>query len=182
MVSKPKSFSPEKIQSAIRDVKDFPKKGIIFKDITPVFQDAKLCSEIVEEFLIRVKDIQIDAIAAIESRGFLFGFLMAQQLKVPFIPIRKSGKLPYKTVSEEYDLEYGKAKLEMHTDAVKEGWNVLIHDDLLATGGTAMAAANLIKSQKATVAGMAFLIELEFLKGNGNLTFYTRNIISLVKY
>jgi adenine phosphoribosyltransferase len=182
MISAPEPFLSEKIKSVIRDIKDFPKKGIIFKDITPVFQDAKLCSEIVAEFVNRIGNTEIDAIAAIESRGFLFGFLMAQKLSIPFIPIRKSGKLPYKTISEEYDLEYGKAKLEMHTDAVKEGWKVLIHDDLLATGGTARATANLITSQKATVAGFAFLIELEFLNGNKNLTPYTDNINSLVKY
>lgn len=172
----------QKIRAAIRDVADFPKPGILFKDITPVLKDPALCTEIVNEFIKRVEGKKIDAIVSTESRGFFFGFLLANKLRVPLIPLRKPGKLPYKTISCEYDLEYGKATVEMHTDALEKGWNVLIHDDLLATGGTAEASAILIERQQAKVAGFAFLVELDFLKGRKKLEKYSKNIISLVRY
>ena len=172
----------QKIKSTIRDVPDFPKKGIVFKDITPILKDAKICSEITDEFIERLKLLKIDAIVCTESRGFFFGFLLANRMRIPLIPLRKPNKLPYKTISCEYELEYGKAKVEMHEDALQKGWNVLVHDDLLATGGTAEASAILIKRQKATVAGFAFLIELDFLKGRKKLENYSHNIISLVRY
>ena len=172
----------QKIKSVIRDVPDFPKAGILFKDITPVLQDASLCAEIVDGFIENLKDLKIDAIVCAESRGFFFGMLLANKMKLPLIPLRKPGKLPYKTVACEYDLEYGTAKVEMHIDALEKGWNVLVHDDLLATGGTAEASAKLIRMQGAKVAGFAFLLELDFLKGRKKLQTYSRNIISLVKY
>jgi adenine phosphoribosyltransferase len=172
----------EKIKGAIRDVPDFPKPGIIFKDITPIFYDQSLCREITEAFVDIFKGEKIDAIVGVESRGFLFGLLLANRLHVPFVLVRKSGKLPYKVISHEYDLEYGSAKIEMHIDAIKPGWNVLVHDDLLATGGTAAAAAHLIKQQGASVAGFAFLVELEFLGGGKKLEQFSDNIISLVHY
>ena len=172
----------EKIKSSIRDVPDFPKQGIVFKDITPILKDPKLCSEIVDGFIEQLKEKKIDAIVSTESRGFFFGFLMANKMGLPLIPLRKPGKLPYKTIFHEYKLEYGKAKVEMHIDALEKGWNVLVHDDLLATGGTAEASAVLIQRQNANVAGFAFVVELGFLGGRKKLETYSQNIISLVKY
>lgn len=174
----------EKLIGTLRDVLDFPKKGIVFKDITPVFMDSDLCSEIVDEMILQIdrSGIVVDAIAGLESRGFFFGFLLANKLGVPFIPIRKAGKLPFKTVSLEYDLEYGKSKIEMNSDAVDYGMNVLIHDDLLATGGTADAAAKLIQSQGGEVSGFSFLINLSGLKGEEKLKKYSRNIFEIIKF
>jgi adenine phosphoribosyltransferase len=172
----------DKIKKAIRDVPDFPKPGIVFKDITPILHDQSLCTEITEEFIKRLKDIKIDAIIGIESRGFLFGFLLANKMNLPFILIRKAGKLPFKKVTHVYNLEYGSAEVEMHIDAVKSGWKVLIHDDLLATGGTADAAAALVKMQGAEVAGFSFLVELGFLKGRERLGGHSENVISLISY
>ncbi len=171
-----------KIKSTIRNVADFPKQGILFKDITPIFHDQQLCNEIVNEFAKRVADKNINAIVGVESRGFLFGFALANKLNIPFILVRKAGKLPYKKISYEYDLEYGSAKVEMQEDEIQPGWNVLIHDDLLATGGTAEAAVKLIQMQQGVVAGFAFVVELNFLKGREKLVPYSNEIVSLVNY
>jgi len=172
----------DKLNKVIRDVPDFPKPGIIFKDITPILLDAQLTRDIIDEMVKQVKSLNLDAIVGIESRGFWFGIMLANKLNIPFIPIRKKGKLPYKTVSYSYDLEYGSAEIEMHQDEIKENWNVLIHDDLLATGGTACAAAELILMQKAKVAGFSFVVDLEFLKGSEPLKKYSENIFNLVRY
>jgi len=169
------------IKQALRDVPDFPKPGIMFKDITPIFYDQKLCTRIVDEFIARF-DKKPDAIVGIESRGFLFGFLVANKLDIPFVLVRKAGKLPYKTVSIEYDLEYGTSKIEMHEDALQKDWNVIIHDDLLATGGTADAAANLVKKLGANVLGFNFVIGLDFLEGNKKLINHSKNITCLVHF
>jgi adenine phosphoribosyltransferase len=169
------------IKQALRDIPDFPKPGILFKDITPVFYDQKLCTRIVDEFIARF-DTKPDAIVGIESRGFLFGFLVANKLDIPFVLVRKAGKLPYKTVSIEYDLEYGTSKIEMHEDALQKGWNVIIHDDLLATGGTADAAANLVKKLGANVLGFNFVIGLDFLDGEKKLINHSKNITCLVHF
>jgi adenine phosphoribosyltransferase len=169
------------IKSAIRDVHDFPKPGIIFKDITPIFENQTLCNEIVDGF-ISIIGHKPDAIVGIESRGFLFGLLLANKLNVPFILVRKAGKLPYKTMSYEYNLEYGTAKIEMHVDSLKKGWNVLIHDDLLATGGTADAAAHLVEQQGANVSGFTFVIGLEFLNGKDKLIKHSNNITCLAHF
>lgn len=169
------------IKQALRDVPDFPKPGIIFKDITPIFYDQKLCTRIVDEFVSRF-DKKPDAIVGIESRGFLFGFLVANKLGIPFVLVRKAGKLPYKTVSVEYDLEYGTSKIEMHEDALQKGWNVIIHDDLLATGGTADAAAVLVKKLGANVLGFNFVIGLDFLNGKNKLINHSKNITCLVHF
>lgn len=171
-----------KIKETIRDVVDFPKEGIVFKDITPILGDAQLTEDITNEFVNKAKELKPDAVLGIESRGFFWGLLMAQKMKLPFIPVRKKGKLPYKTISHKYDLEYGSAEIEMHEDAVTQGMNVLIHDDLLATGGTAMAAAELVKSQGGRVLGFSFLVNLTFLEGEKRLAPYSNNIISLVNY
>jgi len=172
----------EKIQNAIRDVPDFPKPGILFKDITPIFLDAKLCNEITDAFCRSFSKAKPDAIIGIESRGFLFGMLMASWLNIPFIMVRKAGKLPSKTVSQTYDLEYGSAIIEVHDDVIKKGWNIVIHDDLLATGGTAGAAAEIVKKCGANVAGFTFVVELDFLKGKEKLINYSNNIQCLVQY
>ncbi|HKC69261.1 MAG TPA: adenine phosphoribosyltransferase [Bacteroidia bacterium] len=172
----------EKIKDAIRDVPDFPKPGILFKDITPIFLDAKLCNEITDAFCRSFSKAKPDAIIGIESRGFLFGMLMASWLNIPFIMVRKVGKLPGKTVSQTYDLEYGSAVIEVHDDVIKKGWNIVIHDDLLATGGTAQAAAEIVKKCGANVAGFTFVVELEFLKGKEKLINYSNNIQCLVQY
>lgn len=171
-----------KIKSAIRNVPDFPKPGIMFKDITPILKDPALSSEIVDEMARQVSALKLDAIACVEARGFLFGFMLANKLQIPFIPVRKKGKLPYQTNSYEYSLEYGTATVEMHIDAIKPGSRVLIHDDLLATGGTAAAAAELIQMQKGKVAGFAFIINLDFLNGRQVLKKYSDQLISLVTY
>ena len=171
-----------KIKSFIRDVPDFPKQGILFKDITPIFKNAKLCNEIVDGFIEKIHNVKVDAIVCVESRGFFFGFLLANKLGIPMIPLRKPGKLPYETISQQYDLEYGKSSVEMHIDALEKGWNILIHDDLLATGGTAEAATILVNRQAANLVGMTFLLELDFLNGRKKLETYSQNIISLVRY
>src|SRR5476649_670947 len=159
----------QQIKSAIRDIPDFPKPGIIFKDITPILKDPALCVGIVDAFADRLKGVHIDAVAGIESRGFLFGLTLATKLGVPFIPVRKAGKLPFTIRQKVYDLEYGSATIELHTDAFEPGQHVLIHDDLLATGGTALAASELIQEMGGIVAGFSFVVELGFLNGKERL-------------
>ncbi len=170
------------IEKSIRNIPDFPKPGIQFKDITPILEKPVLSRAIVTEFNHLFEGLSIDAVAGVESRGFLYGLPLAVELNVPFLVIRKKGKLPAETVSHEYVLEYGTAEIEMHKGAVKEGMNVLIHDDLLATGGTAAAAAQLIREQGGTIAGFSFLIELESLTGRQKLVQFQKPIISLVCY
>lgn len=172
----------EKLNLAIRDIPDFPQPGIVFKDITPILKDPQLCSEVVDEFVSRLKGVEIDVVAGIESRGFLFGLMLANRLQVPFVPIRKQGKLPYHTLSESYKLEYGQATIEVHTDAFDPDAKVLIHDDLLATGGTVVAASKLIEKAGAQIAGFSFIISLDFLQAKGRLTRFSEKIISLVQY
>jgi adenine phosphoribosyltransferase len=159
----------DEIKASIREVEDYPKPGIIFKDITPVLAKPALVRDIISALVTYWKPMKLDAIAAVEARGFILGSILAHQLECSFIPIRKSGKLPYLTKRETYTLEYGTSTIEMHTDAVQPGNNVLIHDDLLATGGTAAAAGRLIKSSGGTIAGFSFLINLSFLPGTQNL-------------
>jgi adenine phosphoribosyltransferase len=171
-----------KIKAAIRDVADFPKPGIVFKDITPIMLNPVLSSEIVDHLVSVYENKGIDKVAGIESRGFLFGFPLAMRLGVPFVMIRKAGKLPYDKISHAYDLEYGSATIELHTDAVLPGENVLIHDDLLATGGSAGAAAELILKSGGTVFGFNFMVSLEFLQGEEKLKQYSENIVNLASY
>lgn len=172
----------DKIKQTLRDVPDFPKPGIIFKDITPVLKDPDLCAEITSALALQLKDIKIDVVAGIESRGFLFGLALAQALKVPFVPIRKVGKLPYRTIQQLYDLEYGSATLEVHEDAFTPKQQVLIHDDLLATGGTVVAASKLVEQLNAHVAGYSFLISLDFLNGRDRLKSFSKQIFSLAGF
>ncbi|MDE0772151.1 MAG: adenine phosphoribosyltransferase [Salibacteraceae bacterium] len=172
----------EELDKAIRTIPDFPKAGINFKDITPVLMDANLCKKITQDIYDQFTDIKIDVVIGVESRGFLFGMLIAQLFNIPFVTVRKKGKLPHKTISYKYDLEYGSAEIEMHIDAIKPGSNVLVHDDLLATGGTAMAAAELVRQSGGNIAGFAFLVELEALKGSAILNDYSKKIYSITTY
>lgn len=172
----------EKLKQSIRDIMDFPKKGILFRDITPILENPQLTAEITEEFCKRLKSMEVDAILGIESRGFFWGLLIAQSLNIPFIPMRKKGKLPYKTITQKYNLEYGVAEVEVHEDAIKKGMKVFVHDDLLATGGTASAAAEIIKRQEAEVIGFGFLVILQFLKGEKKLREYSNKIFGLANY
>lgn len=153
------------LQRTIRDVPDFPKAGIVFKDITPVLMNSDLFGRTLDALAAPWKTQRVDAVVAIESRGFLFGAPLAERLDASLVLVRKAGKLPYTTIREGYALEYGEATLELHTDALREGQRVLIVDDLLATGGTADAASKLCGRQGAVVAGFQFVIELGFLEG-----------------
>jgi len=159
----------ERLRSIIRDVPDFPKKGILFKDITPLLADAALFDATIAGLAEPHARDGVDAVAAVESRGFIFGSPLAGRLHAGFVPIRKPGKLPYRTVRQSYALEYGTDTLEMHVDAVRPGSKVLIVDDLLATGGTASAAAALVRGQGATIVAVTFVVELTFLKGRDRL-------------
>ncbi|MEK6805174.1 MAG: adenine phosphoribosyltransferase [Pseudomonadota bacterium] len=168
------------IKALIRDVPDFPKPGILFKDITPLLADAGGFALAIEQLAIRVRPHAPAALVAIESRGFIFGAALAQQLKLPLLLVRKPGKLPAKKVSLGYQLEYGSDQIEMHADAVIKGQTYVIVDDVIATGGTAAAAARLIEMQGGRVACCAFLIELGFLKGRERLANHT--VASVLQY
>ena len=170
----------EKLKRTIRDVPDFPKPGIVFKDITPLLHHHRAFSAAIQELVERYRKSGIDVVAGIESRGFLFGAPLAHELGVAFVPVRKQGKLPYKTIRMSYDLEYGSATIEMHTDAISPGEKVILLDDLLATGGTIRAACDLVKRMGGQVVGLAFLIELSFLHGRDKLREY--DIFSILQY
>jgi len=172
----------DKLKKVIRDVPDFPKPGINFKDISTIMLDPVISAEVLDHLVDLYKDKGITKIAGIESRGFLFGYPLAIRLGVPFVLIRKKGKLPYKKIEHSYDLEYGSATIEVHTDAITEGDKVLIHDDLLATGGSADAAAALVKKCGGEVAGFNFLVGLGFLKGEEKLIPHSENISSLITF
>jgi adenine phosphoribosyltransferase len=164
----------------VRDVPDFPISGILFRDITPLLQDATALRQAVDQLAEHYVGRRVDLVAAIESRGFIFGAPLAYQLHTGFVPIRKPGKLPAETVSIEYSLEYGTNTLEMHRDAIRPGQRVLVVDDLLATGGSARAAAQLIEGQGGVVVGAAFLVELAFLRGVEKLQGY--EVYSLLRF
>jgi len=168
------------LKSFIRDVPDFPKPGILFKDITPLLADPAAFASSIRQLAERYVDQPIDAIAAAEARGFLFAAPLALELRKPLVPLRKPGKLPYITKSYKYDLEYGSAELHMHEDGVASGSRVLVVDDVLATGGTMAAACKLIESVGGTVMGCAFVIELGFLQGRERLKGY--DSFSLLTY
>jgi adenine phosphoribosyltransferase len=168
------------IRELVRDVPDFPKPGIVFKDITPLVADPKAFPAAVEHLAKRVLPFKGDAILAIESRGFIFGAALAQRLALPMHQVRKRGKLPRETVSVRYELEYGSDHLEVHADAVRSGGRYLIVDDLIATGGTAAATAQLVRQQHGIVAACAFVIELKFLEGRKILG--DAPVVSLIEY
>ncbi|MCQ2913589.1 MAG: adenine phosphoribosyltransferase [Alphaproteobacteria bacterium] len=171
----------ENIKKYIRNVPDFPKAGINFKDITTALKDKNVFREIIDDMYEKIKNRNIDKIAAIESRGFLFGAPLAYKLGCGLVLIRKQGKLPTKTFSQSYDLEYGSATIEIHQDAIRENENVLVIDDLLATGGTAEAACKLVKKINANVDSIMFLIELDELQGKKRLENFGE-VISLIHY
>ena len=168
------------ISDRIRDIPDFPKKGIVFKDITPVLSDIETLRSSIKEMAAPYMDLNIDVVVGIESRGFIFGAPIADILGSSFVPVRKPGKLPWKTENVSYELEYGDDSLEIHTDAIEPRQNVLIVDDLLATGGTAEATCRLVSKLKGNIIGLTVLVELEFLEGRKRLKQY--NVHSLVKY
>jgi adenine phosphoribosyltransferase len=172
--------SVDSIADRIRDVPDFPKKGILFKDITPVLSDIDTLRASIKEMAAPFMDLEIDVVVGIESRGFIFGAPIADVLDCSFVPVRKPGKLPWKTESVSYELEYGTDALEIHEDAITEGQNVLIVDDLLATGGTAEATCKLVSKLGGNIKGLSVLIELEALNGRKRLNPY--NVHSLVQY
>lgn len=161
-----------KIENYVRDIQDFPKEGILFKDITPLLNNAIVRKECLSILVESLKGQKIDKVVGAESRGFFFGILLAQELNVGFIPVRKPKKLPYKTISASYELEYGSDSLEMHTDAIKKGDRVLIHDDVLATGGTAKALADLVTELGGEIVQFNFLMELSFLNGRDKIKEY----------
>ena len=170
----------DKLRAGVRDVPDFPKKGIVFKDITPILSDHRLFRASIDLFLERCRGKRIDKIVGIDARGFLFGSTVAYELGVGFVPIRKRGKLPYKTETAKYSLEYGEAEMEIHVDAMQSGETVVLVDDLLATGGTSAAAAALIDKVGGELLEAQFLIELEFLHGRERLT--PTPVIAFLKY
>ena len=168
------------LQEYIRDIPDFPKPGIIFKDITTLLKDTDAFKKAIDSIVEKFKGKKIDVVVAVEARGFIFGGALAYKLGAGFVPVRKKGKLPGKTTAVTYELEYGTDTLEIHHDAIAPGSNVLIVDDLLATGGTVKAVTDLIKQLNGTIAGIAFLIELSFLKGKEKLKGYP--VVSIIKY
>jgi adenine phosphoribosyltransferase len=165
-------ITSKEIESAIRNVPDFPRAGIQFKDITPLLADARLFAGTIDLLVEGYKPGSVDAVVGIDARGFIFAAAAAMTLGAGFVPVRKKGKLPYKTHEQDYALEYGSATIAMHIDALKPGARVLLIDDLLATGGTAAAAAALVKKLGAQIVEIAFLIELKFLNGRGKLNGY----------
>lgn len=172
----------EQLIAVIRDVPDFPKPGILFKDISPIMLNPQISNAVLDHLVGQYQHSNLNAIAGIESRGFLFGYPLAMRLGLPFILIRKEGKLPYNKIKHAYELEYGSAVIEMHTDAVQAGQRILIHDDLLATGGSAAAAATLIQKCGGVVAGFDFLVALSFLEADQLLVKFSEQINAIVRY
>jgi adenine phosphoribosyltransferase len=169
-------------KAIIRDIPDYPKKGILFKDITTLLKDSKAFQEVINVFYEKIKSQKIDKIIGIESRGFIFGAPLAYKLNVGFIPIRKKGKLPGETISVNYDLEYGTDQIEIHTDALKKGERVILIDDLIATGGTALAAIELINKMEVEIIENLFLIDLTFLGGSQSIKKLGHKVFSICNY
>ena len=168
------------LAAKIRDIPDFPKEGIVFKDITPLLQDAESLRFAVDQLAEFGVGKKVDVVVGAEARGFILGAALAYTLGAGFVPARKPGKLPFLTVAAEYDLEYGTDSLEVHNDAIKPGTRVLVHDDLLATGGTARAKCDLVEKLGGEVVGVCFIIELAFLNGRDKLKEY--DVMSLIKF
>lgn len=168
------------IHNYIRDVENFPKDGILFKDITPLLNSPEAMAFCVNQMISKLGNVSIDKVVGVESRGFFFATLLAQKLNAGFVPVRKPGKLPYQTIEESYDLEYGTDKLQMHLDAIQPGEKVLIHDDVLATGGTIEAVIKLVEKLGGEIVHINFLIELEFLNGSKKVENYSN--FSVVTY
>ena len=170
------------LKKYIRTVPNFPNHGIMFRDVTTLFNHAGAFEQTVCEFVDLWKEKKVEAIAGIDARGFIIGGALASKLRLPFVALRKMGKLPYETLSEEYDLEYGKATLEIHVDAIEDGTSVLIVDDLIATGGTAMAGVNLVKAMGGNIVGCGFIIDLPDLGGATKLEDLGIKVKSLISY
>lgn len=170
------------LKGFVRDVPDFPKKGIVFKDLTPVWKDPEAFRFMVDQLVQPFRGARVGTVAGIESRGLILGAALAYALGTGLVPVRKEGKLPWKTVKASYSLEYGQATTELHNDAFEPGARVLIVDDLLATGGTAEAAVKLVRQLKGEVIGLAFLVELAFLKGRDRLKPHGVEVFSLLSY
>ncbi len=168
------------IENFIRDIQDFPKPGILFKDIAPLLNSPEASKACLDQLVQLTRSQHIDKVVGVESRGFFFATLLAQELNAGFVPVRKPGKLPFKTVSQSYDLEYGTDKVEMHTDAIQKGDRVLLHDDVLATGGTAEAVCKLIESLGGIVVQCNFIMTLDFLNGKEKLEGF--DIASVLSY
>ncbi len=168
------------LKNYIRNIKDFPKEGIMFRDITTLLKDPEALKYSLNELYKIAKNLDISKVVGIESRGFIFGSMLAEKLNAGFVPIRKPGKLPAEKESKTYDLEYGSDTIEIHKDSIKVGERILLHDDLLATGGTALAAANLIENLGGEIVQISFVVELSFLKGRERLKNY--DVKSLVNY
>lgn len=168
------------LKAFVRDIKDFPKPGVLFKDITPLLIDPKASASCLEQLVAQVDGIQVDKVVGVESRGFFYGIPLAQKLNAGFVPVRKPGKLPFKTIAMTYNLEYGTDSLEIHTDAIQKGDRVLLHDDVLATGGTAKAVCELIEELGGVVVQCNFILELDFLNGRALLN--NREVNSVIHY
>ncbi len=173
-------MSKHDLREYIRDVPDFPKPGIMFRDITPLLASPEAFGQVIDTFAERYKEARVDAVLAAEARGFIFAAPLALKLGASFVPVRKPGKLPFEKMAFEYDLEYGSDRLEMHVDAVKKGERVLMVDDLLATGGTMQACVRMAEKAGAEVVGCAFLIELAFIPGREKLAPY--DVCTLISY
>jgi len=174
------SESIDQLRAAVRDIPDFPKKGIIFKDITPILGNGKLFRMAIDVFLEQCRGKEVDKIVGIDARGFLFGSAVAYELGIGFVPLRKKGRLPYKTESAKYSLEYGEAEMELHVDAIERGEKIVLIDDLLATGGTSASAATLIRKVGGDLVAAQFLIELGFLNGRSKLE--STPVVSFLQY
>ncbi|MCP4130208.1 MAG: adenine phosphoribosyltransferase [bacterium] len=172
----------ELIKSKIRNIPDFPKEGIIFRDITTLLQDAEGLKLVIDEFVSRYSGMKIDVVAGIEARGFILAGAVAERLGKGFVPIRKAGKLPFKTISHEYELEYGTDTIEMHVDSIEEGARVLVIDDLLATGGTSLAGAKLIEKLGGQVVELAFIVDLPDVGGNTKIKESGYEMFTIVEF
>lgn len=170
------------IKECIIDIPDFPKEGILFKDIMPLFENVDVRNEVLKHLISKAKDFNPEVIVGIESRGFFFGMLMAHALNIPFIPIRKKGKLPGNLLSQTYELEYGTDQMEIQADTIQKYHRILIHDDVLATGGTCEAAAKLCSYNKDVTLAFSFLMNLTFLNGEDKINPFTENITSVLTY
>ena len=168
--------------TVVRSIPDYPKKGIIFRDITTLLGNARAFRRAVDELVQPYAGLQIEKVAGIEARGFILGGAVAHQLSIPFVPVRKKGKLPWNTIGEDYELEYGTDRVEIHVDAVQKGENILVVDDLIATGGTALAAIKLIESAGAKVVGASFVIDLPDLGGADKIRALGKEVKTLVSF
>jgi len=179
-IQKSNSVIAGELQKMVRNVADFPKKGIVFRDITPILADARGLAKAAQAMAQPFRDKRIDVVVGPESRGFILGVAVARELSCGFVPVRKPGKLPAQTIAQEYELEYGTDKLEMHADAITPGQRVLIVDDLLATGGTIQACCQMVKQLAGEIVGISFLIELAFLNGQAKISDY--NVHTVISY